>query len=214
MEKLRGALVVGPPPLQIDRTGLRGGGFGEGDASHTPMIPCGGCVEVSPHCLILFLLCNKHVSRGVLTVSDQAERPLEAFALEPRYLAQGSLLAKAARGPTVFWRSAFTAQRRALSRGQPGNSHIFSVAQMCIRCGTAGAKETPTRAAPTHILARVAWLPFQNQAAFSTDGPVASSPPVLGSKLQIARHYLAMAPFCFPTACLHQRLQPPACPRR
>ena len=27
------------PPLQIDRTGLPGEGFGEGEASHTPMTP-------------------------------------------------------------------------------------------------------------------------------------------------------------------------------
>ena len=32
---------AGPPPLQIDRTGLPGEGFGEGEASHTPMIPKG-----------------------------------------------------------------------------------------------------------------------------------------------------------------------------
>ena len=30
-----------PPPLQIDRTGLPGEGFGEGEESHTPMIPKG-----------------------------------------------------------------------------------------------------------------------------------------------------------------------------
>ena len=29
------------PPLQIDRTGLPGEGFGEGEASHTPMNPKG-----------------------------------------------------------------------------------------------------------------------------------------------------------------------------
>ena len=31
----------GRPPLQIDRTGLPGEGFGEGEASHTPMNPKG-----------------------------------------------------------------------------------------------------------------------------------------------------------------------------
>ena len=36
------------PPLQIDRTGLPGEGFGEGEASHTPMIPKG---SADSHCL-------------------------------------------------------------------------------------------------------------------------------------------------------------------
>ena len=53
----RRALVSssGAPPLQIDRIRLPGEGFGEGEASHTPMIPKGSadlCRAVQSQCII------------------------------------------------------------------------------------------------------------------------------------------------------------------